>query len=190
MRLPMIRQWALGLAVGLGTALYSTSVVAAEKVVLKYSIIRLTIPVSELETFAETGQMSPALDSLLGKAKKNPDQVRRALMQPIKVRQKFLDQALNSKPGEILLDQVGEVIHTPSGAADRQALRAALVLSASNDDQMTLLEVIKNYPTPEVDVEGDRLVEAYGKIAALGAQLGNATERLQDLLNRIRLPKL
>lgn len=183
-------RWVLSLAISLGIGLYTTRAVAAEQVILKYSILRFTIPVNELETFAETGQMSANLESLFGQAKKEPQKLRRTLTQPVKVRQSLLDQALNSQPGEILLDQVAQVIHTPNRGADRQALRAALVLSASDDDQITLLETIKNYPTPAVEVEGDRLVEAYGKIATLGTQLGNATERLQDLLNRIRLPKL
>jgi len=65
-----------------------------------------------------------------------------------------------------------------------------LVLSASSDNEITLLETIKNYPTTEVDVEGDRLVEAYGKLVALSEQLGGVSERLQDLLNKIRLPRL
>jgi Alpha/beta hydrolase of unknown function (DUF1400) len=33
-------------------------------------------------------------------------------------------------------------------------LRAALVVSASKDRQITLIEVIQNYPTKEVEVEG------------------------------------
>jgi hypothetical protein len=49
---------------------------------------------------------------------------------------------------------------------------------------------MKNYPTPEVYVEGDRLVEAYGQLVALSEQLGGVSERLQDILNKIRLPRL
>jgi len=181
---------ALFLAVGLGITFYSNAAVAAEKVVLKYTIIQMTVPVSELETFAETGQMSPALQMLLGKAEKNPETVRRALRKPVKVNSGFLAQALKSKPGEMILDEVGQVIHTPAGGADREALRSALVLSASQDNEITVLEMIKNYPTDEVHVEGDRLVEAYGKIASLAGQLNGATEKLQDVLNKIRLPRL
>ncbi|HLO49179.1 MAG TPA: alpha/beta hydrolase [Kamptonema sp.] len=186
----LAHRWVLFLTVGLGFACYSNAAVAAEKVVLKYTIIQMTIPVSELATFAKTGQMSPALEMLLGKAKKNPETVRRALRKPVKVNKEFLGQALNSKPGEMILDEVGQVIHTPSGVADREALRSALVLSASQDNEITLLEMIENYPTNEVQVEGDRLVEAYTKIASLAGQLNGATEKLQDVLNKIRLPRL
>ena len=135
--------------------------------------------------------MSPALEMLLGNAKKDPEAVRSSLRRPVKVSQSFLDpDALNSKVGEIILDEVGQVIRTPSGNANREALREALVLSVTNDNEITLLEAMKNYPTPEVYVEGDRLVEAYGKLVALSEQLGGVSERLQDILNKIRLPRL
>ena len=184
------RQCTLFLVAGAGILFYSTAVVAAEKVVLKYSVIRMTLPVSELEVFAETGKMSPALEMLLGQAKKDPEVVRRTLTRPVKVSQRLLDRTLNSKLGEIVLDEVGQVIRTPSGTANQEALRKALVLSATSDNQITLLETIKNYPTSEVYVEGDRLVEAYGKLVALSEQLSGVSERLQDVLNKIRLPRL
>lgn len=184
------RRWRLFLATGAGILFYSTAAVASEKVVLKYSVIRMTLPVSELEIFAETGKMSPALEMLLGQAKKDPELVRRSLTKPVKVSQRLLDRTLNSQVGDLILDEVGQVIRTPSGNANKEALRAALVLSATSDNQITLLETIKNYPTTEVYVEGDRLVEAYGKLVALSEQLGGVSEQLQDVLNKIRLPRL
>ncbi|MBE9161401.1 MULTISPECIES: alpha/beta hydrolase [Microcoleaceae] len=183
-------RWTLFLAAGAGIVFYSSAAVAAEKVVLKYSAIRMTLPVSELEVFAGTGKMSPGLEMLLSQAKQDPEAVRRNLTRPVKVNQRFLDGTLNSKVGEIILDEVGQVIRTPSGNANREALRSALVLSATNDNEITLLEAMRNYPAAEVYVEGDRLVEAYGKLVALSEQLGGVSERLQDILNKIRLPRL
>ena len=43
--------------------LTGTSVLAAERVVLKYKIIQQSVSVAELSTFAETGQMSPDLEA-------------------------------------------------------------------------------------------------------------------------------
>lgn len=183
-------RWTLFLAAGAGILFYSNAATAAQKVVLKYSAIRMTLPISELEIFAETGKMSPALEMLLGKANKNPETVRRSLIRPVKVNQSFLDRALNSQVGEVILDEVSQVIRTPSGNTNREALRSALLLSASQDNEMTLLETMKNYPNPEVHVEGDRLVEVYGKLVVLSEELGGVSERLQDILHKIRLPRL
>ena len=184
------RRWTLFLGAGAGIVFYSTAASAAEKVILKYSAIRMTLPVSELEIFAETGQMSPALEMLLGNAKKDPEALRRNLTKPLKVSQSFLEQALNTKVAEVILDEVSQVIRTSEGKENKQALRAALVQSAADDNEITLLEALKNYPTAEVYVEGDRLVEAYSKLVALSENLAPVSERLQDLLNKIRLPRL
>ncbi|MGL5061152.1 MAG: alpha/beta hydrolase [Microcoleus sp.] len=183
-------RWTLLIAASVTAVFYSSTAVAAEKVILKYSAIRMTLPVAELKTFAETGQMSPALEMLLGNAKKNPRTLRRSLNQSLKVDRRFLEQALNSQIGEAVLDEVSQVIRAPSGNEHRQALRSALLLSAKDDDRIALLETIENYPSPEVSVEGDKLAEAYGKLVALSEQFGGVSERLQDILNKIRLPRL
>jgi hypothetical protein len=93
-----------------------------------------------------------------------PEDLQKVLTQEVDLDGVSLSRTLNSLPGEILLDQVGKIIRTRSGRASREALRAALVNSALSDDQITLIEVIENYPTDEVYVEGDRLANAYNSI--------------------------
>ncbi|MGV0105843.1 alpha/beta hydrolase [Nostoc sp. DSM 114160] len=78
---------------------------------------------------------------------------------------------LNSQIGNIILDRVSQVISTPSQRANRQALRAALVLAANQDGQVSLIEIIKNYPTNEVEVDGDRLQGAYRQLRRLQTNL-------------------
>ena len=173
-----------------GYLLSPASATAAEKVVLKYSIFRIPISISELETFVETGEMSLKMKAILGKAGENPESVRRTLTKPIKVSPTFLDRSLNSLPGDFVLDRVGRIIHTPSGEENRNALRSALVLSAENDNRVTLLEVMQNYPTEEIHVEGERLVEAYSKIAGLVETVDGLRERLETAIDGIKLPRL
>ena len=169
---------------------WASPAVAAEKIVLKYSIFKIKIPVSELETFVETGEMSLKMKAILGQAGENPETVRQTLSKPIKVNPTFLDRNLNSLPGDFVLDRVGKIIHTPSGEENREALRSALVLSAEEDNRVTLLEVIQNYPTEEIHVEGESLVEAYSKIAGLVETVDGLRERIESLINDIKLPPL
>ncbi|MEH1838700.1 MAG: alpha/beta hydrolase [Nostoc sp.] len=89
----------------------------------------------------------------------------------MKVNIVFLDKVLNSRIGNIILDQISQVIYTQSRRADRQALRSALVLSASQDGQVSLIEIIKNYPTNEVKVDGKRLQGAYRQLRGLQTSL-------------------
>ncbi len=148
---------------------------AAEQVVLKYLVFRQSVSVEELSTFAETGELSRSLQVNLRLAKQDPKVVRQYLTEPVEVNLIFLDRVLNSPVGNILLDELSRFVHTPSGLADRQALRSALVISASGDNTISLIEVIRNYPTSQVEVEGERLEGAY-------RQLQRLRGTLQDLL--------
>ncbi|MEJ1929366.1 alpha/beta hydrolase [Nostoc sp. NIES-2111] len=151
----------------------SNYVLAAETVVLEYKIFRESIAVDELSTFARTGKLSNSLRINLALARKEPWVIRQYLTTPVKVSPVLLDRALNSPVGNIILDELSQVIHTPSRRADRQALRSALVLSAVSDRQVTLIEVIENYPTQNVEVDGERLESAYRQLRRLQTGLEN-----------------
>ena len=138
---------------------------AAENVRLNYRGFSRTVPVATLVVLAETGESSGVLDGLLRQAGLEPGKLQSLLISPLAADPILLDQTLNSLPGEWMLDQLGGSIHTGTDGANRQALRAALVLSASDDKQITLLEVLQNYPTAEVVLEGDRIEAAYNSLA-------------------------
>lgn len=140
---------------------------AAERVILKYSILRAPLSVAELDTLAKTGEASPALKSYLALVNKKPEELQRVLAYKVSVDPVFLSKMLNSFPGEFMLEQIGTAIHTPSQRADKQALRGAIVTSAISDGNLSLIEVLQNYPTEEVHVEGDRLVELYTQLKGM-----------------------
>lgn len=170
-----------GLA-GLVTGLlsYLPGAIAAETVLLTYGPLSMSVPITELETLAETGEPSGQLEQLLKLANQDPASIQSTLNDPVSVNLVVLDMALNSPPGEWALDRVGEVIHPASGAASRQALRAALIGSASDDNEITLLEVLQAYPTQELVVRGDRLVETYNRLYEILEPL----EGLAEILGR------
>ncbi|QKQ72388.1 alpha/beta hydrolase [Nostoc sp. TCL240-02] len=156
--------------------LLSTPAFAAEQVVLNYGIFRESLSVGELSTFVQTGELSRSLRVDFALARQDPKVIRQYLTEPVKVNLVFLDRVLNSQIDNIILDQISQVIYTPSHRADRQALRSALVLSASQDGQVSLIEIIQNNPTNEVEVDGKRLEDAY-------RQLRRLQTSLQDLIN-------
>ncbi len=172
----------LGLTASISTAagLSAQPLHAAERVVLKYRTYERSISVNELSDLAETGTVSPALRAHLRLAGERPQTLRQALNQEVEVNQVFLDRALNSPLGNVAVDEVSKSIHTRSRRGDRQAMRAALVLSAEGDNRIQLIEVIENYPTEAVYVEGDRLMESYNQLSALQRQW----QRIQDQIGR------
>ncbi len=158
---------------GFGVLLISFQAIAAERVVLKYKILRESVSVPELTTFAQTGQVSNDLQTYFRLSGQKPETVRRTLTQPIKVDPVLLDRVLNSPIGDGILDQLGQAIQTPKGGAERQALRAALTLSASGDGTVSILEILQNYPTQEVVVDGNRIEGAYRRLNELADRLRN-----------------
>jgi hypothetical protein len=144
---------------------------AAESAIVRYSVIEQSMSVAELSRLSETGEVSPALATQLKLIDKDPAEFRRILNQKISIDPVFLSRILNSSIGENLLDLVSEVIYTPGKRASRQALRGALVTSALDDKQIQSIEILENYPTAEVHVDGERLVALVNQINGAIASL-------------------
>lgn len=167
-----VQSWSLICLLGL-TLLKPEPGFAAEKVVFNYGVFQESISLEEFLDFSKNGRISSSLGVVLNSG--NPrlnSLVQQALGQEISLDVRLLDKALNHPLGNLFLDQVGEVIRTPSSRANRQALRSAIVLSAAEDSNLSILEIIEKYPTQEVEVEGELLVNLYERIKKFGETLG------------------
>ncbi len=165
-------QLKLGVLLGIFGAMAATiPVKAADQVILKYSILRESVSVAELSTLAETGEVSSSLNAYLKMANKKPEELRNLLNKNVDVDPVFLSKVLKSFAGDFVLDEVGQVIHTPSKRANRESLRGALVTSALSDRNIRVIEILENYPTPEIHVDGDRLADIYQQINGVVSQI-------------------
>jgi hypothetical protein len=167
---------------------------AAEEVVFRYGIFRQRLAVPELTNFAETGETSRVLSRYLKKANGDPESIRHVLTQPIDINRNLLDRALNNPAADQLLDELGKMIQTPNDNGNREALRTALLRSAEQDNQVTLLEVIQNYPTDEIHLDVKRAIKTYNQLAEyqepLRQVIDKASEVRRILENQgITLPK-
>ncbi len=141
-----------------------TKAMGAEQLILKYGPLQRSLPISALEELAETGQPNPELSLYLALAQQSPEQLRRGLTEPITLTPGLLDRALSHPLGRVALSEMGRYVHPPSNQANGLALRAALLQSVSDDNTLTLLEVLRNYPTREVAVEGDKILATYRQV--------------------------
>ena len=157
----------------LSIILWTNPVQASETVIFKYGFLRESISVPELTNFVQTGQLSRSLKAYLKMANRKPEEMRNLLTQEIEVDGIFLYNMLRTIPGEFLLDEVSKVIHTPTDRANRQSLRSAFVSSALEDNKITLMEVMQNYPTADVHVEGELLADVYRKIDGVVKRVRN-----------------
>lgn len=173
------RHWlGFGMAIAALTLLWGTRTTAADRIVLQYGFMSGSVAIEDLETLAETGETSLDLKAYLLLANQKPETLRQVLTQEVSVNGELLEGLLTTPPGEILLEQMGEVLHHPENEDNSQALRSAIVDSVLPDGKITLLEVLQNYPSNEIHVNGDRVGE-------LAATLDNAIAQLPDWLVRI-----
>jgi hypothetical protein len=163
----MFREFLPFVLPGLLAVFFAPRALAAESAVIRYSILEQSVSIAELSRLSETGEVAPDLATQLKMANQNPDKFREILNQTISADPVTLSKVLNSFVGENLLDYAAEVIHTPSKKASRQALRGALITSALDDKEIQLIEVLENYPTSEVHVDGERLVSLVNQIKSV-----------------------
>ncbi|NER79395.1 MAG: alpha/beta hydrolase [Leptolyngbya sp. SIO1D8] len=173
---------ALAGGLALGSFGMASNAAAAEKVVLTYGFFSIEIPIEDLEAFATEGETSGELEELLDLADQDPDSLRTALNQPVGVSPVVLDLAFNSPPGEWVLDRISETVQPASGESGELALRGALIGAAADDDQITLLELMQVYPSPEIVVQGDRLLETYTALSEVLEPLADLAKVLETIL--------
>lgn len=157
---------------------------AAETIVMTYGFVSMDIPIEDLEALAATGETSDELAQLLDMADQDPEGLRTALTEPLQVKPVALDLALNSPPGEWVLDRISETIQPASGVGGRLALRGALIGASADDNQITLLELMQVYPSPEIVVDGRRLLTVYSDLYAVIEPLADLVQALESVLDQ------
>lgn len=140
------------ICLGLGLlALSALPGVAAERVIVRLGPLSQSIELSDLETFAETGEipeqlklyqrfLSPSLQQSL----------RQELDLDPRMSDRIIEDVLASANGELLLDTLGQV--APNVTIPQ--IQAAIRLAASQADGLSMLDILRAIPqeTLEVDV--------------------------------------
>ena len=164
-----------------------TPAIAAETIKFDYGIASQSVSLEELEIFAKTGEVSPALDFLFKFTNQNPELIRLLLVQKIPLDTVTTANLLNNPIGEYVLDRLSSVVHSGAARGNREALRGALITSINEDRQISLLEVWRNYPTKEVIVEGRSWNKMTDEFSRTLQQAGTKAEQsltfLQNFLN-------
>lgn len=153
----------------------------SQKVVFALGLLQESLDMEDLTNFAATGEVPQGWNTYFKLLKLEPEDFRALLTTEAKIEMKFLDGILNNLIGEYILFQVGQVIHTSKDTANIQALRSALILSAAGDNKISMLEILQNYPSQKVVLEGMRLVKTAKNFKQRGI-VEASTARLEDLL--------
>ena len=124
---------------------------AAEKIYFVYDSLGISIPVSDLETYAKTGRLSQQLNryfSLAGANEEDRNAFREALSTPAPIKDplRFV-RVLNTEEGERLLNYFGKVINVQGGRNGKFIIRGALIQSALDEEGLTLINFLNKLAT-------------------------------------------
>lgn len=162
-------------------ALNAGSTWGAERITLTYGAVERTISVAALDTYAREGVLPNELKAYT----RYIEQPRlRNLPQVLTARADFspvaVSQFLYSDQGELLLQQLGEVIRTESNLSGFYALRSALILAAADADGLTVLNVLEEFPLTSVRVDLSRTLQIMAELEDLIRQTQNAVALIAE----------
>jgi predicted dienelactone hydrolase len=141
---------------------------SAERIHFTVGPIDLTISVDSLETFVETGEITPEFrryaryldDETL-------EEIRPLLQQSFEANHVAVSQLAYSPIGETFLQQLGEVIQTQSRQNGFYAIRAAMIQAAEKPEGITLLNVIRAFPTEGIRINTRQVRELVQEFSIL-----------------------
>jgi predicted dienelactone hydrolase len=121
---------------------------AAEQVNLDFGPFSRSVPVSSLVTFAETGEADAELATLLRRlSPAQKDGLRTALTASRETDLTRVSQWFNDPLGEHSLLFLGQMAQTEARLNGKQALRAAIIAAVAEDGTISLLDVVRHFPT-------------------------------------------
>lgn len=141
-----------------------TPVQAAEKVVVRFGPFAETISLAELQETAETGELPSGLGLYTGRLS---EEQRRffvgALRMRVPINVVALSGLLNTQIGTTILSNLSEAL-VRKDQAGVQALRAALVLGATEPQGLSILNFIAAYPSQRLEIDLFTAIRVAGRL--------------------------
>ncbi len=164
-----------------GLCFVPISVIGAEKIILNISVLEFTVTRESLEKFASDGEIEGSLRTFLSRlSPEQREQFRELLntsadLSPVAVAQFFY-----STQGEAVLTQAGELLKTEAGQSGFYALRAAMIKAAASEEGLTLLAMIREFPTPGIRINSTRGFELINELNTTIRQTAQVTELVKQ----------
>lgn len=134
--------------------------VSAEYIQIQLGLLSLSVPVEALETYAATGVAPDEIDTYVNYLTPNArEQFRETLNRQFQVDRVAISQMGYSSIGVDFLTRLGAIVQTPAGQNGWQSMRAALILSASEPEGMSILGILKNFPTEGIHIDIGELLD-------------------------------
>jgi predicted dienelactone hydrolase len=148
----------------------SNSVMAAEQFYGSYSALQFSLPISSLEHYAKAGVID---DKLTIYQQYLPPQeleeLRRVLITPVKVSPEVVAQFLYTQQGEFILRRLAAAIKTrsPHPKSEISTLRSAFIDAAAEPGGLTLLNLLRKYPSSSINLDLGQSLAIAGELEQL-----------------------
>ena len=191
MKIPCLR-WGLGLGLAHLAVAFSPIIAkpshAAERIVLSLGAIERSISVESLEIYAKEGRVTAELAPYLSALDESTlAQGRSLLSQRADLNVTAVAQFAYTPQGDFLLEQIGQVFRTGARLPGGKGLRGAAILAAADEAEgLTILNIIKRFPTPvlRVDVSQGLAIARQASVAF------TQSSRALDLVEQLSLEKI
>jgi predicted dienelactone hydrolase len=126
----------------------------AERIYVTYGPVEVSVPIESLALFAKEGQIDSNLDGFAQYANESQlAEIRSALQAKAQISQVTIAQFLYTPQGEVLLKRLGRLIQTKARQPGFYAIRAALILAASDPEGLTIVNVLRKFPTYGIRID-------------------------------------
>ena len=162
----------------------SDSVIAAEQIHASYSALKISIPISALESYAKYGVISADLAGYYQYIPTNKlQELRKILIQPLKISPAVAAQFLETQQGKFILQRLAELIQTKSDYPKfvSSSLRTALIAAAAEPGGLNVLNLLRKYPQNNINID----VASSLEIAEELEQMISETEKIISALIQI-----
>lgn len=168
----------LGMAIGLLAAAEPTF--AVERLNVRVGAVQQSVPVADLERFAETGEVSSNLKPFA--LVLTPD-VRRVLGDRLELNPEQLDKQINDLLKSSQGDRIRKAVDLAFPGTSIEQLQVALMLAAQQAEGLSITGILRAIPGESIDVNLTRLIAAVSqiKLPRLGDASGDGSSRQQLL---------
>ncbi|MBD2294694.1 alpha/beta hydrolase [Anabaena sphaerica FACHB-251] len=173
----------LVLSILLPTFGISNSVMAAEKIYASYSILEIPIPVISLETYTKTGRIDDELAVYQQYiSSQQLQELRQILLRSIKISPAVASQFLHTQQGEFLLRRLAKLITTKFSQTESEFddLRTAIISASGEPEGLTLLNLLRKYPSSIIRLNLADSLEIAGELEKLISETNQAIAVIQQ----------
>lgn len=182
-----VPRWFRNVVLGLGSLtpfMLGSPALSADDVTLSYGLLELSVSVSSLQAYAYENQIDDELGVYLKfLSEKERADFREILTTPLDVTSVTLSQVLYDPLGELWLQRLGNVIQTESWQNGARGLRGALILAAGDAEGLTLLNVMRRFPTPTLRINSVEILDVINTVVELLEETEGAIATLRTQAN-------